>query len=125
MGVSVEQVVEKYNEQQLGEADGEFLAQVKEVVASPVDIWVFGTTPLLPTYLYGFCVGEFSEIKFEGPYNQHLLEVPSSLYFRETNRRHVERMAPLLFEANLASLKIYERNFQVKFPFKKHDLVFC
>lgn len=86
---------------------------------------VFDTTPPLSSYLYGFCVGEFSEIKFNGPYTDRLLNVPSSIYFREPIREFTENSAKLIFEANLMSLKIYQEHFKVKFPFKKHDLIFC
>lgn len=77
----------------------------------------FGTTKLLPTYLYGLIAGHYMEIKGTNTYKN----IPMSLYCRESLFPYLQKLSDFIFECTNLSMKFYEDFFGYPYPFNKYD----
>jgi aminopeptidase N len=84
---------------------------------------IFTETKLLPTYLFCYVAGEYLELKLEESktYNG----IPMSLYCIESLYKHMEELAPFIFEITIESMRFFESFFGYKYAFNKYDQIFA
>lgn len=84
---------------------------------------IFPETKLLPTYLFCFIAGEYLELKLED--EKLYRKIPMSLYCIESLYKHMEELAPFVFEITIESMRFFESFFNVPYPFNKYDQIFA
>lgn len=77
-------------------------------------------TKILPNYLFCFVAGEYSELVCPNPYKG----IPMSLYCIESLIKHLETLAPFVWEVTIEAMKFYEQYFGYPFSFNKYEQVF-
>ena len=86
------------------------------------DYYIFEKTPLLPSYLFCFVAGPYSEIKYTN-FDGNFLKM--SIFCRESLLNFAKAQQTQIFLFTKRSITQYEKIFQTPNPFKKYDLVFC
>jgi len=81
----------------------------------------FKTTPKISIYLYAIIAGEYQEFKCETPYNN----IPMSCYCRKTMVDNLQKQLSHVFQLTIEGIKFFESFFGYKYPFSKHDHIFC
>jgi len=84
---------------------------------------IFPDTKLLPTYLYCFVAGEYVELVLEN--EKRYNNIPMSLYCIESLYKHMQDLAPFIFEITIESMRFFEEFFGYKFAFNKYDQIFA
>ena len=67
---------------------------------------IFPDTKLLPTYLYCFVAGEYVELVLEN--EKRYNNIPMSLYCIESLYKHMQDLAPFIFEITIESMRFFE-----------------
>jgi aminopeptidase N len=83
----------------------------------------FPQSQILPSYLFSFVAGPYSEIKLaeENRYNN----IPMSIYCRESMVQFIEPQAHNFFEFHKRGIEYYEKSFGMAFMFTKGDIIVC
>jgi len=82
--------------------------------------WEFEKTPLISTYLFSIAAGNYRKIAYK-----KTTKVPLAIYLTEKRYFPLLNQADEIFELIDAAINFYENFFQIPFPFKKYDQVFC
>ncbi len=67
---------------------------------------LFPDTKPLPTYLYCFVAGEYVELALEA--DKRYNKIPMSLYCIESLYKHLQDLAPFIFEITIESMRFFE-----------------
>ena len=85
--------------------------------------WVFEPKVKISSYLLAIMAGDFNSISY--PIENCFEKIPLRLYFKQTVFAECEQSQKEIFELTNFGLKFYSEYFQIPFPFKKYDQIFC
>ena len=83
----------------------------------------YETSPLLPTYLFSFCCGQFERVELAE--DKRFKNIPMNIYCRKSLLPYVQNRAGEIFEFCKLGIEWYEQNFDFEYPFSKCDTIFC
>lgn len=87
---------------------------------APANLWVFPTTPPLPTYVAAVVAGPYAFE--EGVLKSRKGEISARVYGRKNLAAHLD--SEEMISTVQAGLELYERVFQTEYPYDKYDQVF-
>lgn len=97
------------------------LARVEEI--GTVKRWFFEETAPISTYITGIVAGPYEGVKGEPYISRDGREIPLAVYVRKSLASYLD--AGEILDITRHGFKFYEENYNLPYPFRKYDQVFC